>query len=261
MIAESNETSQVVLSQLLENTGASMLDSGGAYGRHWERNNAREIVKENSSRLSFNKWGSDPNNWDLDFSVGLYHFMTSLLEFDPLMDKIFHRFGTFQNNIDENWLTCLDSFRDYVSDKWNANGLYGDNNPFIENTYNHENNLDQVIQFLYFEINLGKAIDGNYTIISVHGGCDVRGGYSKPRAYKIPDCEGYVRLSISMTDATIGCANGHYWDTDDCSHWYPECSTEAKNLNDYTADELKINDNNEGFCPLCNEKLTAGVSY
>lgn len=34
-------TKEVILSQLQENTGRHMLDSGGAYGRSWERNQGK----------------------------------------------------------------------------------------------------------------------------------------------------------------------------------------------------------------------------
>ena len=34
----SNELKKKVIEMLQENTGRHMLDSGGAYGRHWERN-------------------------------------------------------------------------------------------------------------------------------------------------------------------------------------------------------------------------------
>ena len=32
------KTKEVIYQMLIESTGQHMLDSGGAYGRHWERN-------------------------------------------------------------------------------------------------------------------------------------------------------------------------------------------------------------------------------
>ena len=37
------ETNKLVYEMLTENTGSHMGDSGGAYGRHWERNQKRTI--------------------------------------------------------------------------------------------------------------------------------------------------------------------------------------------------------------------------
>ena len=37
-MSTNEELKQVVYSMITENTGRHMLDSGGAYGRHWERN-------------------------------------------------------------------------------------------------------------------------------------------------------------------------------------------------------------------------------
>lgn len=36
-------TAEVIASMLTENTGRHMLDSGGAYGRNWERNHGRDV--------------------------------------------------------------------------------------------------------------------------------------------------------------------------------------------------------------------------
>ena len=37
------ETQQEIYAMLTENTGAHMLDSGSAYGRHWQRNQSKTI--------------------------------------------------------------------------------------------------------------------------------------------------------------------------------------------------------------------------
>jgi hypothetical protein len=40
------ETQTVLLEMFQENTGAHMLDSGGAYGRNWERNQGKDLFEE-----------------------------------------------------------------------------------------------------------------------------------------------------------------------------------------------------------------------
>jgi hypothetical protein len=48
------------------------------------------------------------------------------------------------------------------------------------NTYNGESMLDQVMQYVYFTC---PDTDEQIVLVSVHGGCDVRGGYAKPHAF------------------------------------------------------------------------------
>lgn len=36
-------TREIIYAMLTSNTGSHMLDSGGAYGRHWERNASKSI--------------------------------------------------------------------------------------------------------------------------------------------------------------------------------------------------------------------------
>ena len=52
------------------------------------------------------------------------------------------------------------------------------------NTYNYENNLSQVLLFRVFVIN-----NEPYVLLQIHGGCDVRGGYTDIKCFKL---EGYL---------------------------------------------------------------------
>ena len=94
-----------------------------------------------------------------------------------------------------------------------AGGIYGEGEPFIENTYNGECALSQVIQYGYYQID-----DTEYVCLSIHGGCDVRGGYTRPRIFE-------VTQEIAIVDnAKVGrycddCDSGWYSDDGGC-HWY-----------------------------------------
>jgi hypothetical protein len=57
-------------------------------------------------------------------------------------------------------------------------------NTSVVNSYNGECDLTQTIQFVEFE--WGEYGD-KYVLLQIHGGCDVRGGYSSPVAYKLRD--------------------------------------------------------------------------
>ncbi len=48
-----NQTEKKIAEMLKENTGRHMLDSGGAYGRHWERNQDKTFEDEPATILNF----------------------------------------------------------------------------------------------------------------------------------------------------------------------------------------------------------------
>ena len=69
-------------------------------------------------------------------------------------------------------------------------GIYGDGEPVVVNSYNEENMLSQDIQYVYFTWNensrYGHRRSGEaYVVLQIHGGADIRGGYSKPHVFKI----------------------------------------------------------------------------
>ena len=49
-------TGRVLASRLQENTGSYVTDSGGIYGRHWQRNQGRNFEAELAATLDF-RWG------------------------------------------------------------------------------------------------------------------------------------------------------------------------------------------------------------
>ena len=51
-----DETKAVIADMLQENTGRHMLDSGGAYGRNWERNQGRDFDSEPYGRAEFSEF-------------------------------------------------------------------------------------------------------------------------------------------------------------------------------------------------------------
>jgi hypothetical protein len=127
---------------------------------------------------------------------------------------------------------------------YSATGIYGEGDPLTVNTYNEENLLDQVLLFTYFEVRTGPGRGGNhgsYVVLQVHGGCDARGGYSRPRVFTVNDPDDltifdYRRGTIFCTGkgpfardrrqldlpTVAGDSPDHYWTTDDGCHWYRE---------------------------------------
>lgn len=89
------KTQEVIAGMLVENCGTNLLDSGDAYGRHFQRNQGRDFATEKSSVVEF-----DICNDKLDISMvhNLYHWLERRLELDNSLDGIFH--GAFRIAVD-----------------------------------------------------------------------------------------------------------------------------------------------------------------
>jgi len=290
---------------LRENTGRHFLDSGDGYGRHHERNQSRDLESEPASVLSFRygeisvthsvfHWLRDRLEFDEEADDAFDGPFRD--ECDPAGDK---SWGELREDFPA-WLARRRSRGDSASTcdecddrdegrracscdcvaptnegPYQATGIYGDGEPITANSYNEESLLDQVILFTYFELRSGRGGRGgrggriaSYVILQIHGGCDARGGYTRPRVFVIDNDD---ELAIfDFRRATIFCSGNeaHWWSTDDGHHWYADgaCGRGAgAQLEKYpiveTDDEtptIRVLDDQTGLCPLCGSHLRAG---
>ena len=190
------KTAQVLQAMLTENTGTHMLDSGGAYGRSWQQNQGRDFEAEPEATISVEEGY-------IDIRRSTFHFLKECLEFDEAMTS---RFNAYCQNADTNnqtpWLVLIEEFVKNVL--FGATGIYGEGEPVTVNTYNHDSLVDQILQYTYFEID-----EQGYVLLQIPGGCDARGGYTAPKAFR---CN--IEESPSIFDdgrADVSCKNGHRW--------------------------------------------------
>jgi hypothetical protein len=164
---------RLVYKMLTENTGSHGLDSGGYYGRNHERNSKKTIEdfrKEEEATLTIEKWNEII---EASITLSVFHFMTKKLSLDKLCDQ-FNKMKV----------------RDWDSDKFYGVSIKGEkflNKHFhIEgnnwNTCNWESNLSQVLQGCDLKC---KKTGDIYILVQVHGGCDVRGGYTDAKLFKL----------------------------------------------------------------------------
>ena len=169
-------TKEIIYGMLIENTGTYIFDSGGAYGRAWERNQGKTIEDfegEPEESYTYHKRGNY-----LERRVSVFHYL-SQLQTDWVCDYF-------------NAMPCQD---------WDADGeVYGVSkaqwdwlNSKCEvkvdrtfNTYNGESDLSQILQGSWLTIN-----DEQYLLLQIHGGCDARGGYTNAKLFK-PCEEWYI---------------------------------------------------------------------
>jgi hypothetical protein len=144
-----------------QNTGSHFLDSGGAYGRHFEKNQKSKI--DFRQNIVLDEYGA---------TIPIHVYMYTMFSTDSntkLFNKVLSKdyFWT-QGALEE----LAEKFDIDYSD-------YGGGN-----TYNSDNCLSQDFQYETFKY------DGQYYIIfQLHNGCDIRGGYTSSVVFSVDDID------------------------------------------------------------------------
>lgn len=240
-------TAEVLKEMLVENTGRSILDSGGTpqydehgnytgstggYGRAYERNTLRDFDNEEAAAVEFHVYtGSlrkqSKPELEVLYAANVYHWLLDRLEYDLEMDELFRKFCAESDNT---YLTDMVDWIEKIAEERGvevAGGYYGDCAPenAIINTWNHESVLSQDIQFLPFVLD-----DEPFVLLQIHNGADIRGGYTRPRVFG-PGRHCDLDPLYMFTDGSVACDTcDARWYTDDGYHWYGD---NAKDLKDY----------------------------
>jgi len=182
-------TVNVIIGMLTENTGKHFLDSGGAYGRNWERNQSKNFPASPVSYTDFSVYRksteSGPGKLEMCASVSLYHWMVHNLEFDPELQA---RMDAHADTLpDTSWFGIAEKFANMVQAEANDSdaGMYR-HEVQCTNTYNHTDDFDlsQTVQYWTLDLE-GCNYEPTHVVLMVHGGCDVRGGYTAPKCFRL----------------------------------------------------------------------------
>ena len=181
-----NKTEQVIVGMLTENTGSHFLDSGGAYGRHWSRNQTRNFAAEPKVRAHFCSYlrESGERLLELQAHISLYHWMKENLEFDAEMQARLDAYAEEQPAC-ESWHSIAEGFAEAEQERLcDASGAEARGYPKTCNTYNETDywDLDQVLEFRELS---EDGYSTTHLVLQVHNGCDVRGGYTAPKCFRV----------------------------------------------------------------------------
>ena len=234
----SNETERVLIEMLTENTGRALGDSGDHYGRNWQRNQDLAFVTAPAVDITL----SDDALYPLH---NVYHWLKERLTFDPEMDAKFQAHAKEQGE-HTYWIENMETFTEEIE----ATGIYGEGEPMTVNTYNHECALNQTLQFRYFTLKeprrpgMRYSSHKSYVILQIHGGCDVRGGYTGPRVFEVLDdisILDFAQAEVYCRDCESGwyTQNGGY-------HW-----NSHNGQNDRKAEDFKPLKGDHCVCPEC----------
>lgn len=166
-------TEQVLTEMLTECTGTALCDSGGAYGRNWERNKDKaqaDFENESEITLEFDKDGNVEC-----YIISVFHYLSRQLETDVIC-QMFNEINLDADNWDDDRFYGVSAEAGRYLDALSIDDSVRQSHGF--NSYNGESRLSQVIQGTHITIN-----GNSYLILQIHGGCDVRGGYTNARLF------------------------------------------------------------------------------
>lgn len=180
---------------LKENTGANMLDSGDIYGREYEKNIKNGILT-GYQPVDFY---IDEKNKEVEITptVPVYDFLSYNLDYDDKLDDWFN-YIVEKIGLDAYSIVDQEQALEEMPDIEDISQCY--------NTYNGECVLSQTLQFHHFEY-----WSEDYVLLQVHGGCDVRGGYTYPQVFKVNDMDMFC-LGLSDCQIDCDCSSYHYED-------------------------------------------------
>jgi hypothetical protein len=212
-MAEHKTDREQWLAMIQHDTGRHFLDSGGAYGRHHERNAGLTLADvEWDFRLNVRAYG-----WDITRNV-----VDALCTFFTIDNDLTTALHTEAEAMpDASWREVIESF---------FKTQFGTENVGGYNTYNGESFLSQCVQ--YWNCTAETDWDETtYYAIQTHNGCDIRGGYSYPVIATLQDEDAW--FDVSCCD--LRCSGGHGFYTDDTWNWYGH-----NDEGNYKSDDFKI---------------------
>lgn len=191
-------TKDVVVDMLRENTGGSIVDSGDYYGRAYERNQTTDFAQQPAAWGRFECTGE---RLLINGTVSLYRWMTSMLEFDPVLQEKLDRHAQGASN-SESWFTVVDDFANKLFDAGELDG-----EPMTFYTYNSPDSCDLSQNIQYVNIYADGNYEPTHMIVMVHNGCDARWGFTAPKCFRIKSDEDYLD-AMRLTGVYAG---DEYW--------------------------------------------------
>ena len=192
-----------IAAMLTENTGTHMLDSGGANGRAWQQNIGKaaadfQAEPQATAEIYVREWQGKLTAEVLP-CVNVFHLLTGgALELDDLCRE-FNAMPVNDWGSDDYYGVSHDG-ADFLSD----HGFRPEGNGF--NTYNWAANHSQVMQGNELVLD-GEYGEERYLLLQIHGGADVRGGYTDAKLFKLDDhAEIY---NVLTEDCGFSDPNGH----------------------------------------------------
>ena len=164
-------TAKVITEMLTESTGRALMDSGNAYGRHWERNQ-RDGIMTGHQICDFYRNDED-QTCELIPTIPIFDVFSNALRYTEECKYLESLMPPLISNDGLSWIQ-----EEIKKDKTFKENEYMGTSIF--NSYNREHFMSQDYESIYF-----KYDDEPYVAISIHNGCDIRGGYTNVHIFDV----------------------------------------------------------------------------
>ena len=239
-------TEQVITEMLTESTGKAFMDSGDEYGRYWEEN--QKHIKKGKQPLYAHRYDADKTA-ELIATIPIFDYL-SLMEYTEdcqmLESLLPHLHSDVLHDIEdiiENPLNYSKVLRIFEESQ-----LFGSK---VSNTYNGEDLLSQGFQYIWFEYD-----SEDYIAISIHNGCDIRGGYTDVHIFKVQWSEEvHFAKSEAIIDCKCGMHNYYQSEVGHIEYWNIQDEVNQKFIYAHSYRD----ENNNLRCKYCNELITSEV--
>lgn len=211
-------TQAVLHGMFTEKVDGHFLDSGDTYGRLGD---AYRAAPDLLDRPEIAACGDDGplDGREEDKAVpaerSTFHALDANLEYSAELDAEFERFCAEHDGDDGlNWVDLAERF---ASSRDAAFSLEGG----VHNTYEFENLLDAPCQWFEFDALVRREGSGGSSVadgprqcravlVQIHLGCDIRGGYGRPRAFVMRRGK-WLRHAARAFDAACECTQIECW--------------------------------------------------
>ncbi len=185
-------TARKLIAMLKENTGTHAMDSGGAGGRAWQKAAGRDFQAEAASSVRFSTYrmGDGRPSLDIEMTLSTFHYLLGQVTFDASMNKRWRDFE--RRNGGNSYLEDMERFPEWLEKRGaEVSGIS------TTNTSNMDTLLDRALQYVTF------SCDGlDYILLQIHGGADIRGGYTKPVVFRCDDGFGSTINQLTIGPVT-----------------------------------------------------------
>ena len=238
-------TETLIHAMLTTNTGTHMLDSGGDCGRNWQRNQGKTLDDFKAEPAALLNWyvkrDDDGNitSAEPEVTTSVFHKLTSGIiwlddlcrEFNAMPCEDWHGGAYYGTSAEQTeWLDLRGFEQRRGCDGWN--------------TYNWAANFSQTMQGHDLELN-GE----NYVLIQIHGGADVRGGYTDAKLFRLSDHYEHYAVVVEDCGFSVDIPDNDYLTLDWRGEWINLAGGVA-NDDDFLA-----------FAIACDGKPVAGDQY
>lgn len=217
-ITKLTPTEDVLQRMFIEDTGISLMDSGGTDGRKWQQNANMSFVTQAGGYVEYG-----------EFRISLYRYLLDRLTYSEFQTD---QFNQVMGHVA---ITGMNEMLEFVEDyHLKSEGI-------VYNSFNDDTLLDQQVQWLEYSV-----LDQTYVMLQLHNGADARGGYTEPKIFKA-DPAWYMQAC----DIDFECerCNTNGWKHGPDSEVFTKWGHDYNPSKPYSLDDC--------LCPKCGHALSA----